>query len=153
VAAALQVELASFFTQPGPRPMYAYTPKGKGKILTRDGSRFGYAYEALALNMPGKRAEPFLLTIRPGDPQGQFAHEGQEFIYMLSGSMEFVVGEEVFTLKQGDSLYFNATVAHRTRVLGSKPAKFICVFIEDTASSFKAPNRPTRRGRPGDSLS
>ncbi len=153
VAAALQVELASFFTTAGPRPTYAYTPQGKGRILTRDGSRFGYAYEALALDMPGKRGEPFVLTIQPGDPAGEFAHDGQEFIYMLSGSMAFSVGEETFTLRKGDSLYFNATVHHRTRVLGKQAVRFVCVFIEDASPSSPIPttHRPTRRGRPGDS--
>jgi len=154
VAAALQVELASFFASSKPQKTCIYTPAGKGRILTRDGSRFGYAYEALALEMPGKRGEPFVLTIRPGDPAGEFAHDGQEFIYMLSGSLAFSVGDETYTLRKGDSLYFNASQPHRTRVIGKQAAKFVCVFIDDSSSSasLTPTRRPTRRGRPGDSL-
>jgi quercetin dioxygenase-like cupin family protein len=99
--------------------------------MTRDGSKFGYSYEGLALDMKGKIGEPFLLTIRPGDPGGQFQHGGQEFIYMLSGRMEFTVGGDPLMLNPGDSLYFDPTHVHKTRVLGKQPAKFLCVFMQN----------------------
>lgn len=157
VASALNLELASFFTEPQGRPPVVYTKNNQGRIITRDGSRFGYAYQALALDMPGKRAEPFILTIEPSDPAGHFQHQGQEFIYMLAGAMEFVVGQQTFTLRKGDSLYFDANLPHATSVLGSKPARFICMFIDDqnpahSTSPTPRAARATRPGRPGDKL-
>ena len=171
VATALGVELASFFTQPETRPRVVYTKNNQGQIITRDGSRFGYAYQALALNMPGKRAEPFVLTIEPGDPQGNFQHQGQEFVYMLAGAMTFAVGDETYTLRKGDSLYFDANLPHTTEVIGKTAARFICLFIDDqpldsqanpiasdntystsTNRSSTTTRKRTRVGRPGDKL-
>ena len=131
LAGALNVTLAELFVEPNAKPPYVLTRAGHGKILTRDGSRYGYAYEALALDMPDKRIEPFVLTIQPGDPAGEFQHGGQEFIYMLSGRMQFTVGDATLTLGPGDSLYFDPTHVHTTRVLGKKPARFLCTFVQD----------------------
>ena len=130
IAEALDVPLTEFFVEePATRPL-VLTRKGEGTVIARDGSRFGYAYQALASGLRDKHAEPFLLTIRPGDPAGRFQHGGEEFIYMLAGRMEFTVGDERFTLRAGDSLYFDPANEHTTKVLGKRPAEFICVFIK-----------------------
>ena len=131
IAGALEVPLADFFAeQPGKKP-FVLTRKGDARVITRDGSRFGYAYESLAMDLPSKLAEPFILTISPGDPIGEFSHGGEEFIHMLSGRMEFTVGEDRMVLRPGDSLYFDPTNKHTTRVLSKQPARFLCVFIEN----------------------
>jgi transcriptional regulator with XRE-family HTH domain len=133
IADALGIRLAKFFDEPEEAPPYVLTRRGKGRIISRDGSRFGYSYQALALDMPGKQAEPFLLTIRPGDPLGKFRHGGQEFIHMLSGTLEFTVDKDRLVLQPGDSLYFDPARGHTTRVIGRSPARFLCVFIQDIA--------------------
>ena len=131
IAEALDRALAEFFVDPDSKPRFVFTRKGEGRIITRDGTRHGYSYEALALDMRGKRAEPFLLTIQPGDPPGHFQHGGDEFIYMLSGRMEFTIGEQKFIMRAGDSIYFDGTQEHMTRIIGKRPARFICNFILD----------------------
>jgi transcriptional regulator with XRE-family HTH domain len=130
IAQALDVPVAEFFAESSRAPAFVLTRKNEGRIIARDGSKFGYSYEALALEMRGKTAEPFLLTIRPEDPAGAFSHGGQEFIYMLSGSMELTIGGEPLVLRPGDSLYFDPSRVHRTRAMGKKPAKFLCVFVQ-----------------------
>ncbi|MFH1024192.1 MAG: XRE family transcriptional regulator [Planctomycetota bacterium] len=133
VADALGVRLTQFLAEPETVSSCAFTRKGQGRMLTRDGSRFGYSYQALALDMPDKRGEPFLLTIRPGDPVGKFHHGGQEFVYMLSGTLAFTVGRACFTLKPGDSLYFDPNQVHTTKVVGRAPARFLCVFLQNVS--------------------
>lgn len=132
IADALGVRLAEFFIDPSERPSYVLTRKGTGPVIAQNGSQFGYAYQSLAMDMPDKLAEPFLLTINPGDPASEFRHEGQEFIYMLAGRLRFTVGDEVLDLRQGDALYFDPTRVHKTEVVGAKPAKFLCIFIQRT---------------------
>ncbi len=138
------------FVAPAEEPAYVLTRHGQGRIITRDGSRFGYSYEALALAMRHKHAEPFVLTIRPGDPVGRFRHGGEEFIYMLAGQLAMTIGEDELMLHPGDSLYFDPTHEHTTRVLGKTPAKFLCLFVQDTPTRPSHPThgRPTRPGRP-----
>lgn len=130
VARALEVPIAEFFYEEKEEPKYVITRKSEGIITQQNGTKFGYTYEGLALEKKDKLVEPFLLTINPGDPPGEFHHEGQEFIFMLSGEMEFTIGTDVLELMEGDSLYFDSVILHKTQNLGSVPAKFICVFIQ-----------------------
>lgn len=129
IATVLGIPIGDFFTEKQQNPSFVFTPKGQGARITQDGSEFGYAYDALALEKRGKLAEPFLLTIQPGDPMGEFRHGGEEFIYMLEGQLRFRVGEQVLTLTPGDSLYFNSEEIHTTEVLGEIAARFLCVFM------------------------
>ncbi len=129
IAAAIGVSITDFFVAEEQEPIYVVTRKNQGDMVSRDGNQFGYAYEALGLRKRDKAAEPFVITINPGDPSGEFHHEGDEFIYMLSGQMELTVDDDPIELKAGDSLYFDSSHAHKTRVCGKKPAKFVCVFV------------------------
>jgi len=130
IAKALEVSITDFFVDADPPPAYVLTRKNHGALVSHNGSRFGYSYEALALEKHGKAVEPFVLTINPTDPPGEFHHHGQEFIFMLSGRMEFMISDERLVLRAGDSLYFDSQHVHKTQVLGSRPAKFVCVFIQ-----------------------
>ncbi|HMF98281.1 MAG TPA: cupin domain-containing protein, partial [Vicinamibacterales bacterium] len=41
-------------------------------------------------------------------------HQGEEFIYMMSGTLEIWLDElQCHTLNQGDSFWFESTVGHR----------------------------------------
>ncbi|MES2308795.1 MAG: helix-turn-helix domain-containing protein [Verrucomicrobiota bacterium] len=130
IASALGVKLSEFFKEPEAPPLFVLTRKGKGKKLARDGSKFGYSYEALAVDYPNKPLEPFLLTISPGDKEGKFRHGGQEFIYMLSGDVEMTLAETKVDLHPGDSFYFDPTQNHSLKLLSKKSATFLCLFIE-----------------------
>jgi transcriptional regulator with XRE-family HTH domain len=141
IAAALEVTISEFFVEAETNPPFALTRKGQGRLIARDGSQWGYSHEALAAAMRHKIGEPFLLTIKPGDPKGRFQHDGQEFIYMLSGRMEFSVGDNHFQLHPGDSLYFDPNHVHTTRVYGKQPARFVCIFMQ---AMPKQPRKGTR---------
>ncbi len=130
IASALGVHLSDFVREETPAKRYTLTRKGQGRLVVRDGSKFGYAYEGLAVDFPNRLAEPFVFTIRPGDEIGKFQHDGQEFIYVLSGHVEITVGSDAFEMKEGDFIYFDPTQTHQTRLLGDEPARFLCCFIE-----------------------
>ena len=144
IAVALNVSISEFFMEAESAPAYVLTRKGKGHVIARDGSQWGYTYEVLAAEMKEKLGEPFILTIRPGDRDGRFQHGGEEFIYMLSGCMEFTVDGTSLRLAPGDSLYFNPAHVHTTRVIGRNPARFVCVFLQGGAGMLP----PLRVSRP-----
>jgi DNA-binding transcriptional MerR regulator len=62
--------------------------------------------------------EPQLFTLAPGaSSDGAYAHEGEEFLYLLSGSLTVWVGDdETYRLTSaGDALCFPSTLPHRWR--------------------------------------
>ncbi|MBN2073820.1 MAG: helix-turn-helix domain-containing protein [Actinobacteria bacterium] len=130
IAKALGVPLAEFFVDEENDPACVFTPKNARQVVSQKGSQFGYRYEALAPGKRNKNAEPFVLTIEPEDPPGEFFHRGQEFIYMLTGIIDFTVGDNTYRMKAGDSIYFDSGIKHRTQVVGRKKATFVTVFIQ-----------------------
>ena len=131
IAEGIELPLAMFFVATDEDPSYTLTRKGAGRVVTRDGSRYGYCYEALAMEMRQKYVEPFILTVNPKDPVARFHHWGQEFVYVLVGRLEFTIGEETLKLAPGDSLFFDSAQVHSFRALGKPPARFLCVFIQE----------------------
>jgi len=64
--------------------------------------------------------EPFLIDVHPasGDvPLNE--HEGEEFIYVLSGRIEIRYGKDVYQLNAGDSIYYESAVPHHVHALDS----------------------------------
>ena len=59
-----------------------------------------------------------------------FTHDGEEFVYLLSGKLECRLGDDTFVLRPGDSLYFDPSRKHSSRVFGKKPARYLCIFIQ-----------------------
>jgi DNA-binding transcriptional MerR regulator/quercetin dioxygenase-like cupin family protein len=59
--------------------------------------------------------EPQLFVLAPGaSSQGVYAHVGEEFMFLLEGSLRVSLGEdEEYTLLPGDALYFPSSLPHR----------------------------------------
>jgi len=90
----------------------------------------GYAIVPLAVEYKTKRMQPFMFTARQEDIQGKtLSHEGEEYIYVLDGSMQFQVGVTIYSMKSGDSLYFNAVAEHRIVSVSSDSVKYIDIFV------------------------
>jgi DNA-binding transcriptional MerR regulator/quercetin dioxygenase-like cupin family protein len=65
--------------------------------------------------------EPHLFRIAPDAGSGDsYAHEGEEFIYILRGDLEITVAGEKYRLKPGDSFYFESATPHRWKNPGRK---------------------------------
>jgi transcriptional regulator with XRE-family HTH domain len=98
------------------------------KVVTKGSlSLYGYEYEALAYNKPGKNMEPFIIS--PAlNKEATFRHDGEEFMYVLEGSHEFTYNGKRYILKKGDSIYFDSNVPHSGRSLGNKKAKILTII-------------------------
>lgn len=134
VAGALNVHLSRFFTEPESKPRFVVTRAGKAPVISRGGSQYGYSYRALAAEMPDKIGEPFLLTVRPGDKRGVFRHDGQEFIFILSGRMRMRLAEDEVVLEEGDALYFDPSLEHTCEALDRRAVHFLCCFLRNPNS-------------------
>jgi transcriptional regulator with XRE-family HTH domain len=83
-----------------------YTP------MTKEG-RPGFHYlHVLSQNIPGCTLEVALLTVEPGATGRPTTTDGYEYKYMLSGSCQYQIGEELISLENGDSIYFDASKPH-----------------------------------------
>jgi len=89
-----------------------------------------YAYITLTPGAEKKHLKAFRITIDPmKDHKGVgYRHEGEEFVFVLKGHIEVMVGEHVNDLRKGDSLHFNSGVQHKLKNVGGKKAELLVVI-------------------------
>ncbi|MBZ4646380.1 MAG: hypothetical protein PWR27_340 [Petroclostridium sp.] len=130
VANKFNVELTAILTGEGPRlHIYSLVRKDKGLSVER---RKQYKYQSLAYNFVHKKAEPFLVTVDPlpADAPIDFnTHPGQEFNYVVEGTLKVVIHNHEIILNEGDSLYFDSNYKHGMKAMNGKPAKFLAMII------------------------
>lgn len=70
-------------------------------------------FVSLAGRKAGRNMEPFLVHIHAGTGnECCSSHEGEEFLYVLEGSICVKYGSEQYILHQGDSIYYDSIVDH-----------------------------------------
>ena len=89
-----------------------------------------YAYTTLTPGAENKHLKAFRVTIDAMQNHSGvgYQHEGEEFVYVLSGKIEVIVGDHVNKLKKDDSLHFNSGIKHMLRNVGNKNAELIVVI-------------------------
>lgn len=89
-----------------------------------------YAYATLTPGAENKHLKAFKVTVgaRQEHKGVGYNHEGEEFVYVLSGGIEVTVGEHVNTLKAGESLHFNSGISHKLRNIVDEPAELLVVI-------------------------
>jgi transcriptional regulator with XRE-family HTH domain len=89
----------------------------------------GLTFHPLAGDKSGRHFEPFLIDIAPSPAPVTHlsAHEGEEFIYVLSGEVEISYGKDNYRLSEGDSIYYDSVVDHHVHAATGEPAKILAV--------------------------
>lgn len=121
VAQALDVDVAQLFSERGDEDKIAVD-------RAADRSTDRQRYRAMAASMLGKSMSPFV--VRPtgrATRDGHPVHSGQEFVFVHAGTVELEYGDTTWTLTAGDSAYFDASISHRIRTVGSGPAEVVVV--------------------------
>jgi DNA-binding transcriptional MerR regulator/quercetin dioxygenase-like cupin family protein len=97
----------------GSRPSRRVVRSGRGDVLEISGS--GTRIEQLSRGT--SQLEPQLFVLAPGaSSDGAYAHVGEEFLHVLTGSLTVWVGDdERYRLRTGDSLSFPSNLPHRWR--------------------------------------
>lgn len=92
-------------------------------------ARQNMIYHSLAKQKAGRHMEPFVIDVQPSEGK-EFklsAHEGEEFIYVMSGEVEIAYGKETYSLQEGDSIFYDSIVKHHVHGAPGKSAKILAV--------------------------
>ncbi len=84
---------------------------------------------SLAGNKTGRHMEPFLIDILPANNKEIIlsSHEGEEFLYVLEGTIKIHYGKKEYILNKGESIYYDSIVEHLVCSAMEKPAKILAV--------------------------
>ncbi|MBF0449873.1 MAG: helix-turn-helix transcriptional regulator [Candidatus Magnetomorum sp.] len=119
--------------QPGPQQV-AVTRKSDQQPITRATSSSDsdplYTYKTLAPNVSDRHMEPLIVQLTETPDAELSIHNGEEFIYVLSGTVELLTGKDVILLDPGDSAYYSSTLPHR--VAAKKDQAMILAVIYES---------------------
>jgi transcriptional regulator with XRE-family HTH domain len=130
IARKFGIELAAILTGENPRlHIYCVVRKDKGLRVER---RKQYKYESLASNFINKKAEPFIVRIEPNAetaPMEFNAHPGQEFNYIIEGTMKIVIDTHEIILNAGDSIYYDSGHNHAMKAMNQTTVKMLAIVL------------------------
>jgi transcriptional regulator with XRE-family HTH domain len=126
VARALDVDVAQLFSEETADEKIAIDHADDRRNV--DGER----YVALASAALGKSMSPFVVRPVGTAVEGpRPVHAGQEFVFVHAGTVDLHYGDKTVRLGPGDSAYFDASVSHNFRSVGTAAAEVVVVADND----------------------
>lgn len=129
LATALGVPIGEFFETDDLEAGTFHFPKSKRKRVRGPRSELNYEYELLVGGRKRRDMQPMIISI--DGRKSKFVlqeHPGEQFIFMLEGSMEYVVGDTTCSVEPGDCLYFDARMPHGPKLQKTQKASYLVVF-------------------------
>jgi quercetin dioxygenase-like cupin family protein/DNA-binding transcriptional regulator YiaG len=75
--------------------------------------RPNYQYQSLASGIKGRHMETFIVTLTSDAESSELSsHDGEEFIVVQKGTIRVILGDKEEILKEGDSIYYLASIPH-----------------------------------------
>jgi transcriptional regulator with XRE-family HTH domain len=123
VARALGVGLDYFVAMP--TVSASLVRAGDRRRFSLDGAT--QAYEKIGADLPTHEMSAFMIHVPPGFRSETVSHEGEEFIHVLAGGIDFTLDGERFAMGPGDSLHYRGNRAHAWANPGDAPAQLLWV--------------------------
>ncbi len=133
LAGAFGVKVGDFLGETEGEPFTIVRKDERKKVsrfASKDGVKYGYSYESLGFEKKDRHMEPFIVTLEPATVKTSktSVHEGEEFIFVLEGEMEVILGDHTDILYPGDSIYYDSTIPHRVQCHQDKITKILAVL-------------------------
>ena len=124
IAIALSVDINAFFNSSDDESI-VYTKAGQRRNL-----QLAQGLMAdLGVGIHDQLVTPLILRLNPGARSGPaLSHDGQDFVYCLSGEVLYTVNGKAFVLEPGDSLFFDGHLLHRFQSTVSEISEVLIIL-------------------------
>jgi transcriptional regulator with XRE-family HTH domain len=107
--------------------LVAAPEEGDPRLRLKPGRVKGRTVIPLSRQAGGMQAWKIIIPTSNATPEPR-AHDGHEWIYVLSGHMRFVLGDDNCVLGPGEVAAFDTTVPHWFGSTGDEPAEILSIF-------------------------
>ncbi len=134
LANALGVDIAAFLQERTSEDKIAITRRDETvRISNRphhDQGEADYVYAALDVRQNFRHMDPFMVEfpLQEAEEMVFNSHEGEEFLHVLEGTLEFRSEDRLEVLNPGDNIYFQSDISHGFRRISQGPARAIAVI-------------------------
>jgi transcriptional regulator with XRE-family HTH domain len=86
-------------------------------------------YRALSKSKADRHMEPFIIDIDNTQnlEYTLSSHEGEEFIFVMEGTVEVAHGKKKYVIEEGDTIYYDCIVPHHVHGYNGQSAKILAV--------------------------
>jgi transcriptional regulator with XRE-family HTH domain len=135
---SLEVDLSDFFSQvesESDLPLYFLIKKSEYVPINKE-EAVGYQYFAVFQRAFSSIVVNFTyLELMPDAKRALVTTEGFEFIFLIEGKIDYVLGNELLTMEAGDSLFFNGNIPHVKKNPYGQIAKILVVYLLTTITN------------------
>jgi transcriptional regulator with XRE-family HTH domain len=132
IAMVFSVGLEYFF-DPQPKPVLEIVRREDRLRFpdAPDGREVAYRFETLDFPVSNRPLNTYYAEFEPLERSRVQPHEhaGIEFLYLISGKLALTIGTEDHELAEGDAIYFDSSVAHGYRRIGSRRTSALVVTM------------------------
>jgi transcriptional regulator with XRE-family HTH domain len=125
--------------------LVAAPEEGDPRIRLKPGQVKGRIVIPLTREPEGRQAWKIVIPTSKTTPELR-AHDGHEWIYVLSGDVRFVLGDDDLVLRTGDVAEFDTLVPHWFGSTGDRPAEILSIF-ERPGERMNLRTQPRERSR------
>ena len=89
-----------------------------------------YSYQTLTPHAESNHLRAFMITIesRQVHKPVEYKHEGEEFIYVMEGELEVMLGGKAHHLKTDESIHFNSDIPHKLKSLSNEDTRCLVIL-------------------------
>ena len=133
---------------------YVVTRGGQGPVTAKEE---GIEIRNMAAMFKSRLATPYYVTYNYDEklqdqPIHTTTHAGQEFDYVISGSMRVKVGEHTEVLNAGDSIFYKSSTPHGMIAVGGKDVTFLAMIMAGSEEDQALPIESVRSELPQEPL-
>jgi len=143
IAAALDASMHDFIKEPPPVTLHLHDDRRSTFAIDAR----TLSYERLSAAFPSRALNAVRMSVPGGYRSESSSHDGEEFVFVLSGRIRYVVGGKPYDLALGDSLHFQSRERHHVENRTRKSATVLTVVTQDIFGE-KRPKPRTGRKKP-----
>ncbi len=107
------------------------------QVLFEKENAVGFEYHRILTTQLEKlHIDIVLLCVKPGATRPAISTNAYELKYMLSGEVEYQIGEKTYPLQTGDTLFFDGREPHVPVTKGEKPASMLVVYFFPESETY-----------------
>ncbi len=133
IVLALNIDLKDFFED------ISHNKESRQKIIIKTSKDYqpfekepakGFKYKRiLTRNMDAGPVDTILLELKKGARRTQLIKtDAYEYKYIIKGSVEYQIEEEIYLLEEGDSLFFDGRLSHKLANVGADDALMLVIY-------------------------
>lgn len=133
---SLQIDVNDFFKDINSLPAtnkVIFKKKSQNQFFEKENA-IGFSYQRLlSTTINDQHLDFVILTLQPNASRPMVSTDAYEFKLLLKGKVEYVIGNEVYVMEEGDTLLFDATVLHNPRNVGEGEAVLFVAYLFNKA--------------------